>query len=178
MRTKPVTVPLDEAIRIVQKTPTPPWSEPSTLRDAICDALRAAAKEAANGVKGPMDGFAFNSEADAYVIGSDADGVETHPDLHAQIMNLPCDAEGRLQQHSPTELFAYRLGHRDARHAAAELAAALGVQTPRIEFEAAWEQIKDRHPEARDAKDFVRLGWELCLAMRGDACGVSREPQR
>jgi len=43
----------------------------------------------------------------------------TSRDLHAEIMNLPCqDSPERLNRLSR---IAYRIGHRDARHAAAEL---------------------------------------------------------
>jgi len=40
-------------------------------------------------------------------------------DLHGKIINIPRPAEGDL-----VNSHAYRIGHRDARHAAAELAAA------------------------------------------------------
>ena len=44
----------------------------------------------------------------------------TPAELHAAIMNLPClDSEGA--GFSDAYLYAYRCGHRDARHAAAEL---------------------------------------------------------
>lgn len=42
-------------------------------------------------------------------------------DLHAAIMNLP---HGKLGGYSTAQATAYKMGHRDARHAAAELAAA------------------------------------------------------
>lgn len=45
-------------------------------------------------------------------------------DLHTQIMSLPCD-ESRVR---PSYESAYRLGHRDARHAAAELVLAASAQ--------------------------------------------------
>lgn len=45
----------------------------------------------------------------------------TAKDLHAEIMNLPCNP-GQL---STQMVSAYRMGHRDARHAAAELAATI-----------------------------------------------------
>lgn len=44
-------------------------------------------------------------------------------DLHEKIMNIPCD-ESRMDMNSKTEILAYKMGHRDARHAAAELVAA------------------------------------------------------
>ena len=47
------------------------------------------------------------------------------PDLHDQIMRLPSRHESAdLRGKSDTELRAYQIGHRDARHAAAEIAAA------------------------------------------------------
>ena len=42
-------------------------------------------------------------------------------DLHNAIMNIPCDAD---VLGLPDKATAYRIGHRDARHAAAELVAA------------------------------------------------------
>ena len=39
--------------------------------------------------------------------------------LSAGIMNLPCDASP--YDHAPDERLAYKIGHRDARHAAADL---------------------------------------------------------
>lgn len=55
-------------------------------------------------------------------------------DLHGDIMNLPCDPS-----HSPVggvnaEL-AYKYGHRDARHAAAELAAAHEAELSQLKAE-------------------------------------------
>lgn len=41
--------------------------------------------------------------------------------LHAAIMNLPCDNEATDAEY-PSQRYAYKAGHRDARHAAAELA--------------------------------------------------------
>lgn len=48
-------------------------------------------------------------------------------DLHAKIMNIQCIKPGWCRS---DEAIAYRLGHRDARHAAAELAA---MEAARIE---------------------------------------------
>jgi len=44
------------------------------------------------------------------------------PSLHDQIMNLPCKPENMDSE--PNQRLAYKVGHRDARHAAAELAQA------------------------------------------------------
>lgn len=50
------------------------------------------------------------------------------PDLHSAIMNLPCNA-GRAIAMNGASMQAYKQGHRDARHAAAELvAASVGAQ--------------------------------------------------
>lgn len=44
-------------------------------------------------------------------------------DLHAQIMNLPCKYEAAWQTPAPSDwVEGYVNGHRDTRHAAAELA--------------------------------------------------------
>lgn len=48
-------------------------------------------------------------------------------DLHAQIMNIPCDRPDTSAMGKAT---AYKLGHRDARHAAAEMA--LSSATPTL----------------------------------------------
>lgn len=48
-------------------------------------------------------------------------------DLHAQIMNIPCDRPDTSAMGKNT---AYKLGHRDARHAAAEMA--LSSATPTL----------------------------------------------
>jgi hypothetical protein len=54
-----------------------------------------------------------------------ARGVERTPDLHNAIMNIPCTVPSDADDKS------YRIGHREARHAAAELVAARGaVETP------------------------------------------------
>lgn len=44
-------------------------------------------------------------------------------DLHSEIMNIPVDEEETMARfgHHEWEFKAYKLGHRDARHAAAEL---------------------------------------------------------
>ena len=48
-------------------------------------------------------------------------------DLHGEIMNIPCDPSRAPVAGVNAEL-AYKYGHRDARHAAAELAAAHGAE--------------------------------------------------
>lgn len=55
---------------------------------------------------------------------SAAAAPDAQPDLHAAIMNLPAGKALAAYLSSPCCRFAYKEGHRDARHAAAELAAA------------------------------------------------------
>ncbi|WP_312381576.1 hypothetical protein [Stutzerimonas balearica] len=57
-------------------------------------------------------------------------------DLHGEIMNIPCDPSRAPVAGVNAEL-AYKYGHRDARHAAAELAAAHGAERAQPE-EAEW----------------------------------------
>jgi hypothetical protein len=69
---------------------------------------------------------------------SQATKVQAVPDLYAAIMNLPCnppDGWGGIQQ------TGYKIGHRDARHAAAELA---------NESEAAQEVTQQAAPTLQD----------------------------
>jgi hypothetical protein len=49
--------------------------------------------------------------------------------LHAAIMNLPADGPGLVGWHADCTQTAYRLGHRDARHAAAELVIAAAPES-------------------------------------------------
>jgi hypothetical protein len=49
--------------------------------------------------------------------------AQSDADLHAQIMNIPCGQVPFPYRGEVDEEKAYRLGHRDARHAAAELVA-------------------------------------------------------
>lgn len=55
--------------------------------------------------------------------------AKPHSDLHSAIMNLPCNA-GRAIAMNDASMQAYKEGHRDARHAAAELVAAHFATTP------------------------------------------------
>ena len=52
-------------------------------------------------------------------------------DLHDAIMNLPQN-KAAMQHMTPGERLAYRVGHRDARHAAAELALASQTTAPAL----------------------------------------------
>ena len=68
-------------------------------------------------------------------------------DLHGEIMNIRRD-EPRDSFDDLSELTAYRMGHRDARHAAAELAIAL---------DAKYAALQSSHRELlAEAKEFVR----------------------
>jgi hypothetical protein len=51
-------------------------------------------------------------------------------DLHTAIMNIPCNKELSDFSGEPDDLVLYRKGHRDARHAAAELVAAARTEAP------------------------------------------------
>lgn len=77
-------------------------------------------------------------------------------DLHGEIMNIPCDPSRAPVAGVNAEL-AYKYGHRDARHAAAELAAAHGAeraQPAEAEGVVAWapstalEKLRNRHNNA------------------------------
>ena len=65
-------------------------------------------------------------------------------DLHGEIMNIPCDPSRAPVAGVNAEL-AYKYGHRDARHAAAELAAAHGAeraQPAEAEGVERWSELK------------------------------------
>lgn len=74
-------------------------------------------------------------------------------DLHAQIMNIPCDRPDTSAMGKAT---AYKLGHRDARHAAAEMA--LSSATPTLE---AAMQL----PEVRALVEVAQMASEHYLDM-------------
>lgn len=54
-------------------------------------------------------------------------------DLHAQIMNLPVKPGLATANATDNQMVFYKLGHRDARHAAAELASAQSGRIARLE---------------------------------------------
>lgn len=61
---------------------------------------------------------------------ADTDKLREAPDvdaLHAAIMNLPC---APYPGYDDKEMRAYKYGHKDARHAAAELASSTALQAP------------------------------------------------
>ena len=72
-------------------------------------------------------------------------------DIHNAIMNIPCKAEFN----SRIENVCYKLGHRDARHAAAELAAELDAENERLS--GLIEKWKDAfYREERRANELAR----------------------
>lgn len=60
--------------------------------------------------------------------------TEALASLDSRIMNLRVPAAHAARMYSGTELTAYREGHRDARHAAAELVGAALAQTEQPRF--------------------------------------------
>ena len=54
-------------------------------------------------------------------------------DYHGRIMNIECLPPARMNQHPvDPECSAYRIGHRDARHAAAEIACEAQAEIARL----------------------------------------------
>jgi hypothetical protein len=53
-------------------------------------------------------------------------------DLHAAIMNLPCRYPADFLQGDDWTTYAYKTGHKDARHAAAELASEYAASHQRL----------------------------------------------
>jgi hypothetical protein len=101
--------------------------------------------------------------------------------LHIAIINLPCDPPYK----EGTNKIAYRVGHRDARHAAAELAiaasATCAAPDERHEFVAYWRaryQYSPTHAFLDEFGNFctpeddpVHMGWEVWQAARADIAG-------
>lgn len=54
-------------------------------------------------------------------------------DLHAEIMNIQIDEQRLFYTHGNEGLYAYKLGHRDARHVAAELSLKAQVRIEELE---------------------------------------------
>jgi hypothetical protein len=71
-------------------------------------------------------------------------------DLHGRIFNLPCTAPNA---YGINERLAYKLGHRDARHAAAELANAKQQPIDCGEY-ACLPGICDKEQDVRDAERY------------------------
>lgn len=80
----------------------------------------------------------FDAMHAAAPVAAQADQVAP-ADLHDAIMRLPCDAT-RSMFSSKSEMMAYKEGHRDARHAAADLAA--GVEAGQVAVPEGWSVEK------------------------------------
>lgn len=100
-------------------------------------------------------------------------------DLHAEIMNLRIDPNFHEGLNELAQVVAYKMGHRDARHAAAELASAhlasmaapgepvATVYVGRDKLEICWhQQMRDGEQKlyagaapGADAKDAARWAW-------------------
>lgn len=77
---------------------------------------------------------------------ADTDKVrEVLDKLHAEIMNLPANKLLHIYEDDIGQTLAYKTGHRDARHSAAELAASMAVQAPVREVPG-WQPIGDSLP--------------------------------
>lgn len=103
-------------------------------------------------------------------------------DLHEKIMNLPC---ARTMSHFVTksDLLHYKEGHREARHAAAELAigyeaapsVASGAPTGQVLPDEFWELVadcggtKDLGKNARLLNEWVRAYGQACAAAEREA---------
>lgn len=95
--------------------------------------------------------------------------------LHSDIMNIPCNA---LHAASPNQEVqrAYKEGHRDSRHAAAELAASMAAQAPVREVPG-WVSVKDHLPEDKQLVWCTRYDGRVHLARRhGNKPLASGEP--
>lgn len=68
-------------------------------------------------------------------------------ELHAAIMNLPCRVPESM---NPSQAYDYGRGHRDARHAAAELVASLSTS-------------KDAPPSLRETVEELAQGFDGCM---------------
>lgn len=88
--------------------------------------------------------------------------------LDAAIMNLPCNLPADMAMFSPTS--AYKLGHRDARHAAAELAAAALSRIEALERErdALKQQAQIWAQEAKTQKATVQAAYQACTGATGE----------
>jgi hypothetical protein len=64
-------------------------------------------------------------------------------DLHGKIMNLPQTPGLPMVNATEAQLLAYKLGHRDARHAAAELALPYSAELPDDGELESWRKTAD-----------------------------------
>ena len=126
--------------------------------------------------------------------------------LHNEIMNLPCDPSHANDEFADRR-FAYKFGHRDARHAAADLALKADAEIAQLKAErdALEEQLRttiqaldgeaDLLARQRDAllKDAERMAWlaantqwdcygywlpEICIELREPEEGEPAFPTR
>lgn len=103
-------------------------------------------------------------EGEEGTVPSNETGTGHTVDLHAAIMNLPCNVPKAYAPGKADEA-VYRIGHRDARHAAAELAAADAAG--KAELLEALRQLLRAFPTDHD---MVAAGWnhreteEACTA--------------
>jgi hypothetical protein len=92
-------------------------------------------------------------------------------DLHQQIMNLPCKFEAAWQTPSPSDwVEGYVNGHRDTRHAAAELAAAQSSRIARLEEALREIAETDWVDAALDPQRLVEIAEQALSAMKGESC--------
>jgi hypothetical protein len=93
--------------------------------------------------------------------------------LHAKIMNLTCDT----QRMTSVERMAYKLGHRDARHAAGELANEADVLI--AELLVALETANSCMKVQRDFVDRGRYSaaWDAPISMSDAAIASAKNEQ-
>jgi hypothetical protein len=106
-----------------------------------------------------------------------AGGVERTPDLHSAIMNIPCEVPSDADDKS------YRIGHREARHAAAELVAARGAVEPsaqeqKLDLEAIESRLRIFTELNSDWLNSQRDGSALPGLMRIDVPALLAEVKR
>ncbi len=84
-------------------------------------------------------------------------------DYHGRIMNLQIDKkQGAFDDRTPKEILAYKAGHRDARHAAAELAIAADRRIEAAEaLAAALLRIANWHGEFPPTERYWDDGTEM-----------------
>lgn len=90
-------------------------------------------------------------------------------DLHGRIMNLPAEPE---KGQGINYTLAYKHGHRDARHAAAELALKANAIADAARAVLAWRVNEPMRGDLRDndrSRDALRGLWEAVAAFDGQA---------
>jgi len=98
-------------------------------------------------------------------------------DYHGRIMNIECLPPARMNQHPvDPECSAYRIGHRDARHAAAEIACEAQAEIARLRE--ALEKLCEMADES-DGAQYGTLGTNfvrgIARAALAPAAEVTRE---